>query len=181
MTWHEETTYWINLTGYYCICEYWFQEDKTKTFRTIDYPELCPLSVTTIPTNGAINVSIEINIIINFNTPMNITSVENNLTTNFSYSVSWDINYTEIIITPDSNLEYNITYYIIVGLNSTDSDGCLLGENYILQFTTELEPEQLTIGEILYIITMSVITIGVFVLLINTLLSYVKKSLIGGM
>ncbi len=127
---------------------------------------------TTSPSVQQINIQPDSNdidihkkIVINFDEPMNTTSVESEFS--ISPTVNGTFSWTELEkleFTPNSDLKYDKTYSIEVGENSKDLAGnlLLLNDNSTFKFKTEIAPGEECNTILLPILTIVIIVILVF-------------------
>jgi Sec-independent protein translocase protein TatA len=83
------------------------------------------------------DVSIYTNIIIEFNEPMNETSVEKAFVIIPFINGSYDRMGNTFTFTPESKIKYETQYYVIIGLEAKDVSGNALSFPYEFNFTTE--------------------------------------------
>ena len=100
---------------------------------------ISPAVVSVNPTNGSTKVSVSASIVINFNKPMNCSSVENNFSIfpSISGSFVWSNDNKTLTFDPSSNLKHSTEYTVTLGWNSTDRQGNVMLDNYTFSFFTE--------------------------------------------
>ncbi len=100
---------------------------------------VCPVVISTIPTNGATNVPLDQVISVTFNEEMNANTINNvTFTVTGSSAISGTIVFqgTTATLTPDSPLTSNTTYTGKVTTGVKDINGNALQTDYIWTFST---------------------------------------------
>jgi|GEM_PF-522117 len=116
---------------------------------------VAPAVTSTVPADGASNVSVATAIRISFSEPLNAATVSGStvslrglLGLPVTATISYDAAQQTIVVTPASNLSYLIGYSVVVNTGVKDLADNALGSNYTLNFTTEsfldLTPPQVT-------------------------------------
>lgn len=98
-----------------------------------------PSVSTTSPVSGAIDVSVDSNMVINFNVPMNEDSVDANIFVDplFLFETTWNDASTSVIIDPHDNLSSGIAYTVTVYEESVSGEGVEMEEDFPFTFWTE--------------------------------------------
>ena len=169
----------------------WCNDTSGNDNRTIEYtiqineviiPDTSPPTIISKSPTG-VNISISTTITITFDEPMNISSVQNAISISPAITISgysWNVDNTTLTITLSSNLTYNTTYIIIVGIGAKDNAGSGLENSYSWMFTTQLEPminnpDDGSIGEYWWIFLIIVIVV-IFVLFLYWRTQKKKKN-----
>jgi parallel beta-helix repeat protein len=98
-----------------------------------------PFVISTELIDHSINASINATLTITFSEPMNHINVENflSLSPSVSFSLSWDLTGTKIIMSfANNNLREGTTYTLIVDSNMTDLVGNQMDMDFVFVFTT---------------------------------------------
>jgi parallel beta-helix repeat protein len=98
-----------------------------------------PYVINTTPSNGAGNISINVDIIIQFNERMNNLSVEKaiNITGGEISNFLWNTDGNQVIIKISGSLKYNTTYKVTIGTDAEDMAGNNLASAFIFEFITQ--------------------------------------------
>jgi parallel beta-helix repeat protein len=118
--------------------------------------------------DNAIHVAVNTQILIEFNEPMNIESIESSISMEpqVVYSCHWDKNNQTLTITFLEPLSYNSQYNLTIGTNSRDLADNNLENAYNLEFTTEEKPQNgIDFFSIIIILLPIAIIVIIFVLL----------------
>jgi hypothetical protein len=91
------------------------------------------------PANNTLNVSTTNPIVIIFNAPMNVSSVENSISLTPSKRISrfeWNGNYTTLTVIPPSDLASYTNYTLTIDTSAMDMAGNSMGSSYSWSLTT---------------------------------------------
>lgn len=112
--------------------------EETELFM-FTFDKTAPTIISTVPTNNAMDTSINTTILIIFSESMNRISVESafSITPTISYSIQWSDGDKIVIITPNFDLEYDETYKINIDVQASDLANLKLANSYTFEFTTE--------------------------------------------
>ncbi|UCE37216.1 MAG: right-handed parallel beta-helix repeat-containing protein [Thermoplasmata archaeon] len=101
-----------------------------------------PSIVSSSINDKAMDVAVNIEIIIEFNEPMNTESVESafSISPQIEYSCSWSNDNKTMILTFSDSLEYDTLYQISIGTPAKDMVDKRLEDKFELEFTTEPKP-----------------------------------------
>lgn len=116
---------------------------------------VAPVVTSTVPAQGASNVSVSQPVRISFSEPLDAATVSGStvslrglLGLPVSASITYDAAQQTIVVTPASNLSYLVGYSVVVNTGVKDLAGNALASNFTLNFTTEsfldLTPPQVT-------------------------------------
>jgi hypothetical protein len=98
-----------------------------------------PHVINTTPSNDAGNISINVDIIIQFNERMNNLSVENaiNITGAEISNFLWNTDGNQVTIEMSTSFKYNTTYTVTMGTGAEDMAGNNLASAFIFNFITQ--------------------------------------------
>ena len=117
---------------------YIISENNSDFLPLVIFPQI----TSTNPVNGSKNVDISTSITLDFNKPMNISSVEGNFSISPSVNgvFTWSNDNKSVTFDPSTNLKYSTKYTISIYWNATDENGNVMLENYTFTFTTKSKP-----------------------------------------
>lgn len=148
----DNWTDWTNYTGNFTIdaladgfhyIEYFAGDNSSNNEsinnQTVFINNRAPRAIHSWPMENSINNSWESDIFIEFNEPMNKTSVEDFILIEPAMEIdsySWSNNDTNVSISLKENMESDTTYTVMVLKNATDLMGHNLKNNFTFDFTT---------------------------------------------
>jgi len=155
--------------------------DYTWKFKTVSliYPDISGI----VPVGGAVNVLISTTVKVTFSKAMDQVPTEGafSLVPDVGEVVtgtySWSDDSQDLTFQPEEDLEYNMTYTVVVGIAANDTDALNLENEFTSSFTTQLDPagstpvdiedddEGIDPGIILLIIVIIIIIILIIVML----------------
>ncbi|MCJ7498656.1 Ig-like domain-containing protein [bacterium] len=99
-----------------------------------------PIVASTVPVDNATEISIGINVTINFSKAMSTSNVEANVTVSPDPGTelfNWLVGDTQMVLSYAAALQEDQVYTVTVGANSQDAEGTAMGTLYSFDFTTE--------------------------------------------
>lgn len=138
MTWAEQTTYWVNLTGFTDLAGNPLPNYQWN-FTTGDFTN--PTIISSNPADGATGISVAAGtLVVNFSEPMDNTSgTPANLLTNLPPSATppaWNAGFTNITITYNPLADATIYYFNVENVGLTDLASRILTGDRNISFTT---------------------------------------------
>jgi len=116
-----------------------YKTDSIITINNVLVPDSPEISSTN-PVDGATDIDVDFSIIINFSTPMNEQSVEENLdiTPGITTELLWSSDSTQLVINPWNDLQNDTEYTVEIDKYAKSGIDIYLEDVYSFSFTTEI-------------------------------------------